>query len=245
MGHYKDFVPAKDAEFDVFFKNYCQYVNGKCAGQSPEWTHIPEARREDLNTAYADWYTAYSKLKQPHTSSDILAKDLARKRDEKTLREFNNEFIVYSSAVTPEEKKDLGNHPRDPHPTPVPTPTAQVEADIVLPGPHLIELRIKELASLAAEADRANHGVRIYWGVLESLAAGVSSPAKGQADKFYLASPPVSGDDLPHSDFTRKKRYRFDFPGEDRGKTVYFCLRYENSKGEPGPWGPVLSAIIP
>jgi hypothetical protein len=27
--------------------------------------------------------------------------------------------------------------------------------------------------------------------------------------------------------------------------TVYFCLRYENSKGEAGPFGPVLSAVIP
>ncbi|MDR0642051.1 MAG: hypothetical protein LBG07_06300, partial [Treponema sp.] len=56
---------------------------------------------------------------------------------------------------------------------------------------------------------------------------------------------PLDGDDLPHSVFTRKKKYRFDFLEEDRGKTVYFCLRYENSKGEVGPWGSVIQAIIP
>jgi hypothetical protein len=234
-----DWIPAKDAEFDIFFKRYCQYVNEKCTGSTPEWTHIPTARRSDLNGAYEDWYTAYSRLKTAHTSSDVLAKDLARARDEKILRDFNNEFILYSSVVTPQEKADLGNHIHDKHPTPVPRPTAQPEADVVLPGPHLVELRIKKLISLEPDPNRANHGVRIFWGILGEANA---------ADKFRIPVPPLTGDDLPHSTFTKRRRYRFDFPEEDRGKTVYFCLRYENSKGGKdgeGPWGPIFSAIIP
>jgi hypothetical protein len=239
MAQKHDFIPKKDAEFDVFFKAYCQYVNAKCSGASPEWTHIPAARRTDITNAYADWYTAYSKLKEPHSSSDILAKNLARKQDEKALRDFNNEFILYSGAVTPQEKQDLGNTIHDTRPTPVPKPTAQAEADVVLPGPHLVELRIKKLASLAGDEDRADYGVRIFWGIL-----GEPNPA----DRFRIPAPPASGDDLPHSTFSRRKKYRFNFPEEDRGKTVYFCLRYENSKGGEkgeGPFGPIFSAIIP
>ena len=34
-------------------------------------------------------------------------------------------------------------------------------------------------------------------------------------------------------------------PPQTSGKTVYFCVRYENAKGEPGPWGPIFSAVIP
>jgi hypothetical protein len=26
---------------------------------------------------------------------------------------------------------------------------------------------------------------------------------------------------------------------------VYFCLRYENPKGQTGPFGPILKAVIP
>jgi hypothetical protein len=48
-----------------------------------------------------------------------------------------------------------------------------------------------------------------------------------------------------HSVFTRKKRCRFDFSEDDRGKTVYFCAHYENAKGDVGPWGPIVSALIP
>jgi hypothetical protein len=233
------FVPSKDAEFDEFFEYYCGYVDLKTGGNKPEWTHIPSDRKTDLNDAFTDWHEAYIKLKEPHTSSDILAKKLARKRDEKVLRNFNNEFILYSSAVSPQEKKDLGNKLRDDHPTPIPRPWDQVEADIVLLGPHLMELRIKKLPSLEGDPERANYGVRIFWGVL-----GTSSAT----DKFRLSALPTSGDDLPHSTFTKRKKYRFDFPEEDRGKTVYFCLRYENSKGGKegeGPFGPIFSAIIP
>jgi hypothetical protein len=57
----------------------------------------------------------------------------------------------------------------------------------------------------------------------------------------------VTGEDLPHSVFTHKKKYRFDFDG-DSGKTVYFSLKYENEKGGEegeGLYGPIFSAIIP
>jgi hypothetical protein len=102
-----------------------------------------------------------------------------------------------------------------------------------------VELWIRKLLSLEADPDRPNYGVRIYYGILGDPVAG---------DKFRLTRPPLSGDDLPHSVFTKRRKYRFDFSEEDRGKTVYFCLRYENSKGGKegeGPWGPIISAIIP
>jgi hypothetical protein len=63
-------------------------------------------------------------------------------------------------------------------------------------------------------------------------------------DKFRLSAPPKTGDDLPHSVFTRKKSHLFAFAG-DSGNAVYFCMRYENSKGEAGPWGPVVETHIP
>jgi hypothetical protein len=62
--------------------------------------------------------------------------------------------------------------------------------------------------------------------------------------QFRVGAPPRTGSDLPYSVFTRKKKQRFDFDGES-GTTVYFCLRYENPTGKAGPFGPILSAVIP
>jgi hypothetical protein len=57
---------------------------------------------------------------------------------------------------------------------------------------------------------------------------------------------PTTGDELPHSVWTRRRVERFSFPG-DAGKTVYFCIRYENSKGGEegeGDWGPMFTATV-
>ena len=39
--------------------------------------------------------------------------------------------------------------------------------------------------------------------------------------------------------------YRADFDTEDIGKTVYYVLRWVNSRGEAGPWSPFYNAVVP
>jgi hypothetical protein len=238
MAQYRDFIPAGDAEFDAFFKHYCQVVALKTSGQTPAWTHIPQARITELNDAYAAWYTAWSKLKQPHTHADVVAKNQARENGEKTLREFNNQYILYAREVTDAERADIGAHVHDGTPTAVPTPKAQPEADVVYPGRHLLELVNIRPVPGTEDDPRADFGTRIFWGVMGEPTA---------ADKFRITAPPEKGEDLPHSTFTHRKRFRFDFEG-DSGKTVWFAIRYENEKGGKkgeGPFGPFFSAIIP
>jgi hypothetical protein len=85
---------------------------------------------------------------------------------------------------------------------------------------------------------RSDYGVQIYY--------GLSGPPR-KAFRFLVAKAPKSSKDLPYSVFTGRKKKRFDFD-EESGNTVYFCLRYENAKGDKegeGPFGPILSAVIP
>jgi hypothetical protein len=130
----------------------------------------------------------------------------------------------------------LGLRAPDSRHTPVPVPEAQAEADITFPGIHLVELRnIRAVGTAGLPDPRSDYGVRIYY--------GFSGPAS-QKFPFRVTGVPKSGRDLPYSLFTRRKKELFDFDGES-GNTVYFCLRYENAKGEAGPFGPMLSAVIP
>jgi hypothetical protein len=103
---------------------------------------------------------------------------------------------------------------------------------------HLREF-IREYLSFnhnVTDADRDNgssskakpagvHGVEIRW--------------------MFLEHPPVSVNELANSAFDTGTPFTLNFDESDRGKTVYFCLRWENSKGEKGPWGEIVSAIIP
>jgi hypothetical protein len=132
--------------------------------------------------------------------------------------------------------------PKDSTHTVIPIPTDQAEAILSNPNLHMILLYLQvRLTNKTPDPHLSDYGYRIYWGV-RPLGGATVEAATGK--KRELITVPVSGDELPHSLFTRRKKEIITFDAEDSGKTVYFCIRFENAKGEPGPWGPILSAII-
>jgi hypothetical protein len=56
---------------------------------------------------------------------------------------------------------------------------------------------------------------------------------------------PASVTDLPHSEFCNETPQTFTFRDDQRGKTVWFCCRWETTNNKKGPWGELMSAIIP
>jgi hypothetical protein len=52
-------------------------------------------------------------------------------------------------------------------------------------------------------------------------------------------------EDLIHSEFDTNSPFTLTFENDQRGKTVYFALRWENTRGEKGPWSTIYNAIIP
>jgi hypothetical protein len=65
-----------------------------------------------------------------------------------------------------------------------------------------------------------------------------------QQHPYRLSEAPESGFQLPYAVRTRRKRHRFEFQGES-GNRIYVCVRWQNGRGLEGPWGPILTAIIP
>jgi len=125
--------------------------------------------------------------------------------------------------------------------SPISRPEATSSAEVSYPGVNQLRLHIYRIEGTQTDK-RAEYGRRIYWGVLPQGGATLEEAAsKGH----YLMKPPISGEDLYHSKFTRRAKETIEFQAKDAGSTAYFCIRYENSKGEPGPWGPIFSAIIP
>jgi hypothetical protein len=157
------------------------------------------------------------------------------------MRFFKNRYFVLP-PLTEADIISLGLKPHDTKPTPIPPPTAQAEADISYPAAHTLALHLRPVADTAPDPHHSDYGFRVYFGLLPP---GGASMEAAIGPKRELVKPPVTGDELPHSLFTRKKHERMDFSQEESGKTVYFCVRYENAKGEPGPWGPIFSAVVP
>jgi hypothetical protein len=126
-------------------------------------------------------------------------------------------------------------------PSQISEPEGQAAADVSYPGVHLLKLHLYHVSGTVPDK-RADYGYRVYYGIMPP---GGASAEEAAGDSRYLAKPATQGRSLPHSVFTRRKTHVFDLPEEDSGKTAYFCVRYENPKGQPGPWGPLFHAIIP
>jgi hypothetical protein len=132
-------------------------------------------------------------------------------------------------------------HARDHTPTNRPRPTGFPMGSVSYPGPGALVLRCFAMEGQPPLDPDSDYGYRAYWGVYP---AGGASVEAATGPRRELMKVPTTGDELPHSLWTKRRSDLLDFHG-DSGKTVYFCIRYENRKGEAGPWGPMFSAIIP
>jgi hypothetical protein len=120
----------------------------------------------------------------------------------------------------------LGLKPHDSTQTASGTPTAQVMVETYLVGRH--ELGIRIMYVTGNMLDPANKGYRIWYSVV----------APGE-------TPPARPDSLNKSFYTMRRKDLIQFAYDDSGKTVYFAVQVENSGGKQGPWGPMVSALIP
>jgi hypothetical protein len=220
----KDWIPDSDPEFDAHYKKYCRIVSEKTSGDTPEWTHIPPARKTDLNTGYTDWALAYAKLRAAHTSGDVLAKNKAKKAGKHTLRAFNNEFILYSLLVSEQDKVDLGNHPSNP-PSPIPDPPTRPEFFIKILDIMRLAIHFWDQGSTSKAKPYGVNGAVIYWAILDHVPAGI--------------------EELTNSVLATRTPHILEFTEQDRGKTVYIAMRWQNEKGRKGPPSEIQSAIIP
>jgi hypothetical protein len=59
------------------------------------------------------------------------------------------------------------------------------------------------------------------------------------------AAPPDTADDLPNHTMASRTPHTIQFSEDERGGTVYVALRWQNERGNTGPWSDIKSAIIP
>jgi hypothetical protein len=60
-----------------------------------------------------------------------------------------------------------------------------------------------------------------------------------------LNEKPVNRNVLTLSKSKTRSPFLLEFALSDRGKIVYFTLRWENTRGEKGPWSPIFSVMVP
>jgi hypothetical protein len=190
------------------------------------WGVIPPS--QEMIARLKDLRLKVEKCQQPtHSQVDTLVKNQARKESKKDVRNYVQGFLAHNINVTDEDRKMMGLPIPDRTRTPVGDPVGLVTATFKYQNEGALEMHIEHVETSPFDP-RSNYGFKIQHAVIP-----------------YGAPIPESVTQLTESRFTRRKKELFTFEKEDRGKTVCFCLRYENSKGKAGQWGPIVSAVIP
>jgi len=135
----------------------------------------------------------------------------------------------------------LGLRLHDTAPTHTGLPTTVVIAEISYPHKNALSLLITPVDGHSYD-DRADWGFRVYFGVLPH-AGDVTEEMN--IERQYLRRVPQNPEELTHSHFTHRKHDSLEFPYDNSGMRCFICIRYENGKGDAGPWGPMVSSYIP
>jgi hypothetical protein len=221
-----DFVPSRAALFDSWLKFLIQYVTLKCSGATPEWTHIPQAVLAALADAYAAWYTAYSKMRGPHTTVDRMAKDDARAIAETMARSFINQYLRFP-PVTDEDRLAMGIPNKDTHPTPKKVPDTSPSFSIIQMGPGTLGI-------IYRDGEKGRKGSKPKGVDDIKICMGVSD------------EPIIDPEMLPSAKKATKCPSVYRFRAADRGKRAYFASKWELRRGDgEGPWSEIQSEIIP
>jgi hypothetical protein len=155
----------------------------------------------------------------------VQEKNDARKALEKDLRKAIAEYLTYNHLLTDGDRQLLGLPVHKTSHTPVPAPTTIPEAEVVLPSPAVVEIHFRDAGNEHKAKPAGVHGAEIAWAILDA--------------------PTTDWSQLTHSSFDTNTPFRLSFEGAERGKTLYFALRWENTRGVKGPWSEIHSAIIP
>jgi hypothetical protein len=205
--------------------------------------NIPSANVTSLTAAKDAAVAILAVVKSgERTASSVVECNEAFKEMEAEARFIKKHFLLIPPLTLADLPTLLLPLPDEIH-SPVGPPTGQPSLTITYPGgPHVLLAHLAALAGTEPLDSRGDYGYALYRGIMPQGGATLEQAA---STKHYLMKAPLSGDELLHYKFTRRKKELVDFAAEESGMTAYFCARYENQKGQYGVWGPVVSAVIP
>jgi hypothetical protein len=219
----ENFIPGAEGLFHNWEINLISYASSRYK----TWG-VPDDRWKNLLALQSTYHTRYDTANNPATSTHaaIKMRQEARKTYESALREIIKSYITYNLLVNDEDRIDMGLPIHDTKPTRVEVPKDFPEHELDLS--IIRRLIIYFFAAGMKRTSAKPYGIRgagLFWAILDHA--------------------PLSIDELIHSSFATRSPFLIDFVESDRGKRVYFCLVWENTRGEKGPWSEIVMAVIP
>jgi hypothetical protein len=211
--------PSKEGELNNYFIIAVAYLiaNDKRLG-------VSATNKQKIIDGLANWSNTYKICLDPNTRTTVATKnkDEAKKTLIASLRSVFND--IPQSALTNQDRETLGIKPKGGKGSPAPKPTSKPIADV-------------------DRSKRLEHTIHFY----DSELSGTAKPdgVHGCQIWYCIGEEPKTIDDLKYLATDTKSPYVHHFDIADAGKTVWYWLRWENTRNETGPWSDAISATIP
>jgi hypothetical protein len=190
-----------------------------------DWDHQADVMA--VLSAVIAFLSARDVYENVDSSKNRLVKNTTKVAAKTALRNFANSSMRFNKLMRDEDRLFYGLRPRDETHTPDTEPTTFPEAE-----PDTAIIRQITICFWDSESKRRRrgkprgvHGAEIRWALLDHT--------------------PTSVDDLANSDFGTASPSTLRFTETERGRRLYFCLRWESNTNLKGPYGEIYSAVIP
>jgi hypothetical protein len=216
-------IPRKDVDFDTAQNVIVATANANRAKWGLDTTWLDK----ELLPQKAKWKTAWAAYANPATRNPSItfAKTEQRNAYEKLLRILVKN-LQSNVHVTHDDLRAMGivvpASTKTPAPVAGKAPDSDTDTSVI--GRLSIHFFEKE-GNHKKRKPEGQHGAEIRWSLSEK--------------------PVTRWDELLHSEIDTNSPFVLRFENDQRGLTVYFALRWENTRGEKGPWSEIQSAIIP
>ena len=215
-----DFIPADEGQFTDFSENLTTEVgeNAGAAGVSaPQVT--------DLTAKFQSWVAARADFNAAKTAYDAAATAKVEARDAltATIRALVGQMQKFAGMTDELRRKFRITIAKERGVIAAPSSYPTLTVHNMSRLRHEIEFR----DSLSPDSKAKPDGVL---GCQLFLQIGGEAPVDGTAMQFLALDTKIP--------------YTHDNPASDLGKAVHYCARWQNAKGETGPWGPIASATV-
>jgi hypothetical protein len=218
-----DYLPNSDQGLLGWINKFLKYLMSRLTK-----FNYPKADYDELDqerNVYAQKLEV-SKESATRTSVNVKEKNTAKKVLKTHIRKSVGEYLIRNHLLTDADRDMLGLPVHKTTRTPAPVAESYPDFDIDSSMLRCLIIHFFERDSNHKRAKPpGQHGAEIRWAISDT--------------------PIVKVKELTNSSFDTRTPFTLEFEGDERGKMVYFCLRWENTRGEKGHWSPIQSAIIP
>ncbi|EIP98128.1 hypothetical protein OpiT1DRAFT_02579 [Opitutaceae bacterium TAV1] len=219
----RNYLPRADAALEAWLRVFITAL-----GTMLTRAGVPTDVYNHLQEQADEWFAALAAATNPatRTKATIDTKNALREALEAEVRALVKRYLNDANTnVTVADRDNLGLPIHKTTHTPVPIPAQYPDFFLDTSILRQLTIHFHEHGKKSSAKPFGVHGAEIAWAILDA--------------------PPGSVDDLIRSRFDTHSPFTLAFDESQRGKTVYFCLRWENTRGEKGPWSPIVSAIVP